>query len=47
MDDDHLLKILDSLGVDFNDYFNWLFDELNILLGTEIGFVFQAIGTGK
>jgi len=36
----HLINILKILGVDFNIYFDWLFDELKTLVGDDVGFIF-------
>jgi hypothetical protein len=38
--DDHLINILFKLGVDFDIYFDWLFDELKIFVGDDVGFIF-------
>jgi hypothetical protein len=37
---DHLVNILVKLGIDFDIYFDWLFDELKILVGDDVGFIF-------
>lgn len=38
--DSHLLNILNNLGIDFNLYFDWLFDDIKILHGDDVGFIF-------
>jgi len=37
---DHLLNVLESLGIDFDEYFNWLFDDLKKLINDDVGFIF-------
>jgi hypothetical protein len=37
---DHLINILQKIGVDFNDYIDWLFDEWKILINDDTGFIF-------
>ncbi len=38
--DDHLLNTLFKLGINFDVYFNWLFDDLKIFVGDDVGFIF-------
>ena len=35
-----LINILNKLGIDFDFYIDWLFDELKILLKDDTGFIF-------
>jgi hypothetical protein len=37
---DHIIELLKEIGVDFIDYFNWLFDELKYLAKDEVGFIY-------
>jgi hypothetical protein len=37
---DHLINILQKIGVDFNDWIDWIFDELKILVNDDTGFIF-------
>lgn len=37
---DHAVNLLKELGIDFEDFFNWLFDDLKYLVGDDIGFIY-------
>ena len=37
---DHLINILQKIGVDFNDYIDWLFDEWKLIINDDTGFIF-------
>lgn len=39
-DECHLFMILKNLGIDFDLYYNWLFDELKKLENDDVGFIF-------
>jgi hypothetical protein len=38
--DDHIIPLLMEIGIEFKDYFNWLFDELKHIVKDEVGFIF-------
>jgi hypothetical protein len=38
--DDHLLNILKILKIDFDNYFNWIFENIKIIFNDEVGFIF-------
>lgn len=37
---DHVVNLLKELGIDFEDFFNWLFDDLKYLVGDDVGFIY-------
>jgi len=37
---DHVINLLKELGIDFEDFFNWLFDDLKYLVGDDVGFIY-------
>jgi hypothetical protein len=37
---DHIIELLKEIGVDFIDYFNWLFDDLKVFADDEVGFIY-------
>jgi hypothetical protein len=37
---DHISELLKEIGVDFNEYFNWLFDDLKKIVKDDVGFIF-------
>ena len=38
--EDHLLNILNILKIDFDDYIDWIFDDLKYIVKDDIGFIF-------
>lgn len=37
---DHIINILKELDIDFDEYFNWLFDDLKTLIKDDVGFIY-------
>jgi hypothetical protein len=37
---DHLINILKKIGINFDDYIDWLFDEWKLLVNDDTGFIF-------
>jgi len=37
---DHIINILKELDIDFDEYFNWLFDDLKTLVNDDVGFIY-------
>jgi hypothetical protein len=37
---DHIFELLKEIGVEFIDYFNWLFDDFKKIVKDEVGFIF-------
>jgi transposase len=38
---DHVVNLLKTIGIEFDVFFDWLFDDLKVLVGDDVGFIYH------